>query len=138
MEKLIRTIKSKTGRVPRTIIMARNRKLKEIENLEIIRKEMIDNNLDIELINKYMDEEYEKIDTIYKKTVNDYLSKYENNKIILTNSEMKNKREAAIDFLLKNKTFLEENGVKPEQIKKFVDKEYGIINKKYPINDTIE
>ena len=51
---------------------------------------------------------------------------------------MKNKREAAIDFLLKNKTFLEENGVKPEQIKKFVDKEYGIINKKYPINDTIE
>ena len=138
MEKLIKTIKSKTGRVPRTIIMARNRKLKELENLEIIRKEMIDNNLDIELINKYMDEEYEKIDTIYKKIVNDYLSKYENNKIILTNSEMKNKREAAIDFLLKNKTFLEENGVKPEQIKKFVDKEYGIINKKYPINDTIE
>jgi hypothetical protein len=80
-----------------------------------------------------MDEEYEKIDTIYKKTVNDYLSKYENNKIILTNSEMKNKREAAIDFLLKNKTFLEENGVKLEQIKKFVDREYNIINKKYPI-----
>jgi hypothetical protein len=122
MEKLIKTIKNKTGRVPRTIIIARNRKLKELENLEIIKKEMIDNNLDSELINKYMDEEYEKIDLVYKKKVNDYLSKYKNNEIILTNSEKKNKRDAAIDFLLKNKTFLEENGVKPEQIKKFVDK----------------
>jgi hypothetical protein len=135
MEKLIKTIKNKTGRVPRTIIIARNRKLKELENLEIIKKEMIDNNLDSELINKYMDEEYEKIDLVYKKKVNDYLSKYKNNEIILTNSEKKNKRDAAIDFLLKNKTFLEENGVKPEQIKKFVDKEYKIINMKYPVNE---
>jgi len=138
MEKLIKNIKNKTGRVPRTIIMARNRKLKELDNLEIIRKEMIDNNLDMELINKYMDEEYEKIDSVYKKKVNDYLSKYKNNEIILTNSEMKDKRDASIDFLLKNKTFLEENGVKQEQIKKFVDREYGIINIKYPVNNTIE
>ena len=135
MEKLIKTIKNKTGRVPRTIIIARNRKLKEMEQLEIIRKEMIDNNLDMELINKYMDEEYEKIDSVYKKKVNDYLSKYKNNEIILTNNEMKNKREAAIEFLLKNKTFLEENGVKSEQIKKFVDREYSIINMKYPVNE---
>jgi hypothetical protein len=135
MEKLIKTIKNKTGRVPRTIIIARNRKLKELEQLEIIRKEMIDNNLDMELINKYMDEEYEKIDSVYKKKVNDYLSKYKNNEIILTNNEMKNKREAAIEFLLKNKTFLEENGVKSEQIKKFVDREYSIINMKYPVNE---
>ena len=135
MEKLIKTIKNKTGRVPRTIIIERNRKLKEMEHLEIIRKEMIDNNLDMELINKYMDEEYEKIDSMYKKKVNDYLSKYKNNEIILTNSEIRNKREAAIEFLLKNKTFLEENGVKSEQIKKFVDREYSIINMKYPINE---
>ena len=79
MEKLIKTIKNKTGRVPRTIIIARNRKLKEMEHLEIIRKEMIDNNLDMELINKYMDEEYEKIDSMYKKKVTDYLAKYKNN-----------------------------------------------------------
>ena len=135
MEKLIKTIKNKTGRVPRTIIIARNRKLKELEQLEIIRKEMIDNNLDMELINKYMDEEYEKIDSVYKKKVNDYLSKYKNNEIILTNSEMKDKRADAIEFLLKNKAFLEENGVKPEQIKKFVDKEYKFINMKYPVNE---
>jgi hypothetical protein len=135
MEKLIKTIKNKTGRVPRTIIIARNRKLKELEHLEIIKKEMIDNNLDMELINKYIDDEYEKIDSVYKKKVNDYLSKYKNNEIVLTNSEMKDKRKAAIEFLLKNKTFLEENGVKPEQIKKFVDREYDIINKKYPVNE---
>lgn len=135
MEKLIKTIKNKTGRVPRTIIIARNRKLKELEQLEIIRKEMIDNNLDMELINKYMDEEYEKIDSVYKKKVSDYLSKYKNNEIILTNSEMKDKRADAIEFLLKNKAFLEENGVKPEQIKKFVDKEYKFINMKYPVNE---
>ena len=133
MEKIIKTIKNKTGRVPRTIIIARNHKIKELDNLEIIRKDMIDNNLDIELINKYMDEEYEKIDNVYKKIVNNYLSKYKNNEIILTNSEMKNKRNAAIDFLLKNKTFLEENCVKLDQIKKFVDREYNIINTKYPI-----
>lgn len=135
MEKLIKTIKNKTGRVPRTIIIARNRKLKEMEQLEIIRKEMIDNNLDMELINKYIDEEYEKIDSVYKKKVNDYLSKYKNNEIVLTNSEIRDKREAAIEFLLKNKAFLEENGVKPEQIKKFVDREYSIINMKYPVNE---
>ena len=109
--------------------------MNELKNLETIKQEMEDNNIDIELINKYMDEEYEKIDEVYKKKVNSYLSKYKNDEIILTNSEIKTKREAAINFLLKNKTFLEENGVKPEQIKNFVDKEYKIINMKYPVNE---
>jgi len=135
MEKLIKNIKIKTGRVPRTIVLARNKRMKELENLELIKKEMEDNNLDDELINKYMEEEFEKIDTVYKNKVNKFLLKYENNKITLTQSEMKNKREAAIQFLLKNKTFLEENGVKPDLIKKFVDKEYKIINSQYPINE---
>jgi hypothetical protein len=43
----------------------------------------------------------------------------------------KRERTKAIEFLIKNKTFLEEKGYDTDFINNYVEKHYSVINKKY-------
>ena len=48
---------------------------------------------------------------------------------------IKKKRDKAVEFLLKNKTFLEEHGASKEYVKKYVEKQYQDINIFYDITN---
>jgi hypothetical protein len=89
---------------------------------------MINNNIDEQTIKKYVDEQYEIINKNYEKSIN----KKTNPKKIIDK-----KREDAIKFLLKNKSFLEQNNADPEYIKEYVEKQYDDINKTYIIDNGI-
>jgi len=124
--------KNKTNKIPRSITMANNWKNKEIE----LRDEMIANNIDNILITKYINEQYDRINLEYEtkiKKYNDKQKKLENKNL---EKDIKQKRDKAVQFLLKNKAFLEENGASKEYIKKYVDKQYNTINLTYNIEYT--
>lgn len=105
---------------------ATNKKNKKINELLKIKDIMINNNIDNKIINKFIQDEYLIINKIYDKSIN---QKKNINKII------NKKREKAIEFLLKNKNFLEQNNVNPEYIKIYVEKQYEDINNTYNLND---
>ncbi len=123
--------------------MANNWKNKEIKHVLELRDEMLANNIDENLIKKYIDEQYDRINLEYEtkiKKYNDKQKKLENKNL---EKNIKQKREKAIQFLLKNKAFLEENGASKEYIKKYVDIQYNTINLTYNIDysdpyDTID
>ena len=122
-----------TNKIPRTIVLANNKKQNDIKNILLLRDEMIYHNIDEKLIKEFIDEQY----TIINKEYDDKIIKFEkkqntSNKQL---TEIKKKRTKAVDFLLKNKTFMEEHGVSKEYIKKYVDKEYDEINKYYIYNN---
>ena len=131
------------SKVPRSITMANNWKNKEIKHVLELRDEMLANNIDENLIKKYIDEQYDRINLEYEtkiKKYNDKQKKLENKNL---EKNIKQKREKAIQFLLKNKAFLEENGASKEYIKKYVDIQYNTINLTYNIDysdpyDTID
>ena len=50
-------------------------------------------------------------------------------------TEIKKKREKAVEFLIKNKSFLEEHGASKEYVKKYVEKQYQEINEYYDISN---
>jgi hypothetical protein len=112
----------------KAITIATNKRTHELNHILELRDEMIENKIDEKLIKKYVDEQYERINQEY----NLRIKKHQDNELKkqkkLVNQDMKIKRSKAIDFLLKNKIYLEENGYKPEYIKKYVDKQYKEIN----------
>jgi tRNA/tmRNA/rRNA uracil-C5-methylase (TrmA/RlmC/RlmD family) len=112
----------------RIIKIATTKKNKKINELLQIRDQMINNTIDIEIIKKYVNEQYEEINLKYLNSIN----KKTNPKKI-----MDKKREEAIQFLLKNKNFLEQNNAKPEYITEYVRKQYEYINKTYVLDDGI-
>jgi hypothetical protein len=125
----------KDTRIPRTIIIANNKKQNSIKNILLLRDEMIYHKIDDNLIKQFIDEQY----NIINKEYDEKIKKFEKNndvkskKIRLT--EIKKKRKKAVDFLLKNKFFMEEHSVNKESIKNYVDKEYDEINKYYNYNN---
>lgn len=111
----------------RIIKNANNKKNKKINELLLIRDEMMNNNIDNKIIQKYVNEQYEIINTEYQKNIN---KKIDNQKL------MSKKRDDALQFLFKNKSFLEQNNANPEYIKEYVKNQYHDINKTYE-NDNI-
>lgn len=119
-------------KLPRAIVMANNKKQKQIKNVLTLRDEMIKNSIDSALIKKFMDEEYDKINKEYKTKLEKHKnSNSKNSNINVDSNEIKKKREKAVEFLLKNKSFLEEHGASKEYVKKYVDKQYKEINEYY-------
>jgi len=126
--------KNKTNKIPRSITMANNSKNKEIKHVLELRDEMIVNNIDNSLIKKYLDEQYDKINQEYEKKIKKYYDKQTKIENKNVEKDVKQKREKAVEFLLKNKTFLEENGASREYIKKYVEIQYNMINLTYNID----
>lgn len=124
-------------KLPRSIIIANNKKQNEIKNVLLLRDEMIDNSIDPTLIKKFVDEQYEKINKNYDDKIAKYNKKQEkkiqNNDTAAKVINIKKKREKAVEFLLKNKTFLEDHGASKEYVKKYVEKQYQEINDFYDI-----
>lgn len=114
---------------PRGIIMADNWKKKEIQIVLSLREEMIQNNIDKNLIESYLNEQYAKIDKEYNQKIQKYNEKNNESKNIIKTLE--SKRKKAIKLLAKNKLNMERLGVKPEEIKKYLDREYEQINNLY-------
>jgi hypothetical protein len=113
----------------RGVVLAENKKQSKIKELLIIRDEMIKNSIDENLIKKYVDSEYIKISKEFEDRVNKYNQKKQNDK--KSNINIKKKKEKAIEFLLKNKFFLENNGASKEYITEYVNKQYAEINDYY-------
>jgi hypothetical protein len=107
---------------------ATTKKNKKINELLQTRDQMINNNIDNKIIKKYIDQQFEEINVDYQKNIN----KKSNPKKI-----MDKRRDDAVQFLLKNKSFLEQNKVKPEYIKEYVQKQYEDINRTYVLDDGI-
>ena len=125
--------KNKTNKIPRSITMANNSKNKEIKHVLELRDEMIANNIDKNLIKKYTNEQYDRINLEYETKIKKYFDKQKNLENKNLEKDIKQKRDKAVQFLLKNKAFLEENGASEEYIKKYVDRQYNIINLTYNI-----
>ena len=123
-------------KIPRSIVIANNKKQKEIKNLLSLRDEMIENSIDSILIKKFVDEQYEKINKEYQDKISKHnKQKLQNNEMLSKIKNIKKKREKAVEFLLKNKTFLEEHGASKEYVKKYVEKQYQDINIFYDITN---
>jgi hypothetical protein len=127
-----------TTKTPRTIIMANNKKQNNIKNILLLRDEMIYHKIDDKLIKQFLDEQY----NIINKEYDEKIKKFEKNKNVKSNNiqltEIKKKRTKAVEFLLKNKYFMEEHGVNKESIKRYVNKEYEEINNYYTYVDKLD
>jgi hypothetical protein len=110
------------------IKIATTKKNKKVSELLQLRDQMINNNVDHKMIKKYIDEQYEIINTEYQKSIN---------KKVDLKKNIDNRRKEAVQFLLKNKSFLEQNKASPEYILEYVRKQYEDINKTYVLNDGI-
>jgi hypothetical protein len=119
----------------RALIIAENKKAQEIKHVLELRDEMIAHNIDKKLIKKYIDEQYEKINQIYEKKIKKHQENELNKQTKNMEKEIKIKRKKAIEFLLKNKTYLEEKKYNPDYIKKYVEKQYNEINQIYNISN---
>jgi len=123
----------KSKQIPRSIVLANNWKTKELKLLNILRKEMITNKIDEQLIKEYVDEQYTLINKKYENKIKKY-----NDKINVDAKETKitkSERKKAIEFIIKNKKFLEENGAPIEYINNYVEKHYESINNRFIIKD---
>ena len=96
---------------------------------------MIKNSIDSTLIKKFMDEEYDKINKEYELKIQKYNNKDKKSNTNIESKEIKKKREKAVEFLIKNKSFLEEHGASKEYVKKYVEKQYQEINEYYDISN---
>ncbi len=108
----------------KVIKIATNKKNNKINELLKIKEQMINNNIDEKIIQKFIDDEYLIINTVYEKSIN---KKNDTKKV------MNKRRKNAIEFLLKNERFLEQNKVDPEYIKEYMKKQYEEINKIYTL-----
>jgi hypothetical protein len=132
-----KNINKKHQKQPKSITMAENWKQKEIKQVLTLRDEMISNNIDEKLIKKYLDEQYAKINQQYQEKIKKYMDKQKKSEEKNVLKELKNKREKAIEILLKNKNHLEKNGASPEFIKNYMEKQYKDINQMYSINSNL-
>ena len=114
---------------PRTIIIANNKKQKAIKNLLLIRDEMIKTNTDNNLIQIFVNEQYAIINKEHEERINKY------NKSKTDTKTIKLKKAKAIEFILKNKAVLEDNGVNKDYITLYVNKQYEEINEFYSKNN---
>jgi hypothetical protein len=112
----------------RIIKIATTKKNNKINELLQLKDTMINNNIDTQIIKKYIDEQYNIINNNYQESINKKRDLKKN---------INKRREEAIKFLLKNKHFLEQNKANPEYIKEYVKKQYEDINKTYVIDDGI-
>jgi len=119
---------------PRAIVLADNWKMKEIKLVLALRDEMVEYSIDNNLIQEYLDEEYERINSMYEERIKKYQNKINNVKHVNVN---KKKRKEAINFIIKNKEFLQEKGYDPTFIENYANKHYSIICKKYNITSNI-
>ena len=83
---------------------------------------MIENNIDMDLINKYMNEQCRIINEEY----NDKIAKSKDK----VNIKITDKKKE-IDFLFKNKLSLDTYKANPEYIKYYIEKQYNNIKKNY-------
>lgn len=118
-------------KLPRPIVIANNKKQAEIKNILTLRDEMNKNNINTILVKKFIDEQYDKINKEYEERIIKYNKNHEKNPEIKISKEVKKKRGKAVEFLIKNKNFLEEHGASNEYIKKYVEKQYKEINEYY-------
>lgn len=116
----------------RALTMANNWKKKEVDKILFLRDEMVSKKIDSKLIEEFVNEQYEVINQKYQNKINKHNNP--NNKKELINA-MKTKRKKAINFLLLNKQFLEDKGISPEYIQKYVDKQYEEINELYSLDN---
>jgi hypothetical protein len=114
---------------PRTIIIANNKKQKAIKNLLLMRDEMIKTNTDTNLIQTFVNEQYGIINKEHEERINKY------NKSKTESKTIKLKKAKAIEFILKNKAVLEDNGVNKDYITLYVNKQYEEINEYYSKNN---
>ncbi len=114
---------------PRTIIIANNKKQKAIKNLLLMRDEMIKTNTDNNLIQIFVNEQYAIINKEHEEQINKY------NKSKTDTKTIKLKKAKAIEFILKNKAVLEDNGVNKDYITLYVNKQYEEINEFYSKNN---
>lgn len=115
--------------LPRTIIIANNKKQKAIKNILLMRDEMIKTNTDTNLIQTFINEQYAIINKEHEERINKY------NKSKTDTKTIKLKKAKAIEFILKNKAVLEDNGVNKDYITLYVNKQYEEINEYYSKNN---
>lgn len=115
--------------LPRTIIIANNKKQKAIKNILLMRDEMIKTNTDNNLIQTFVNEQYAIINKEHEERINKY------NKSKTDTKTIKLKKAKAIEFILKNKAVLEDNGVNKDYITLYVNKQYEEINEYYSKNN---
>lgn len=115
--------------LPRTIIIANNKKQKAIKNILLMRDEMIKTNTDNDLIQTFVNEQYAIINKEHEERINKY------NKSKTDTKTIKLKKAKAIEFILKNKAVLEDNGVNKDYITLYVNKQYEEINEYYSKNN---
>jgi len=118
-------------KLPRAIVLANTKKTADIKKLLGLRDEMTSNNIDPVLIKNFIDEEYDKINKTYENKIRKCNEKQKNNLETKITKEVKQKKKKAIEFLIKNKNFLEEHGASKEYIIKYVEKQYTEINEYY-------
>jgi hypothetical protein len=114
--------------------IADNWKKREIKYVLELRDEMIANDIDKKLIDEYVEEEYEKINEQYTAKINKSSKKVIDNKL---KKEIKMKRDKAVNFLLKNKSWMETNNVDSKYIKKYVDEQYEYIDSFYKVENFV-
>ena len=129
-------------KLPRALTLAKTWKEKEMRNVQCLRDEMIGAKIKTVLIEEFVSEEYNRIEAEHNRRVqkyNDKLKSPEEKKIKRENNKA---REKAVQFIIKNKAFLEEKGYNKEYIDKYVEKHYNFVNMKYSVNvkykDTID
>ena len=108
----------------RAVTLAKNWKKKQIDNALYLRDQMIENKISQVLIDDFLNKEYERINKKYEEKI----KKANNNQ---NENSIKTARKKAIEFIIKNKTFMEENNIDPEIIKQYTNKHYNFINNKY-------
>lgn len=116
---------------PRSITMANNKKQKEIKNILALRDEMVHKNIDAQLIQQFVDTEYNRINEEYAKRVNNYNKKQEKLSASGLDKKNSNQKKKDINIIVQNKIYLEEKGIDSKYIKTYMETQYNEINLKY-------
>ena len=116
---------------PRAITMANNKKQKEVKNVLALRNEMVNNNIDSQLIQQFIDTEYCRINEEYAKRINNYNKKQEKLAASSLDKKNSNQKKKDINIIVQNKLYLEEKGVDTKYIKTYMENQYNEINMKY-------
>ena len=122
---------NKYQKQPRTIIMANNKKQKEIEHVLIVKNEMINNKINDKLINEYINEQYKNINLEYEIKIKKYWAKQKKTPISNKNNKININKNIEISVLIQTESFLKEAGYTQEYIEKYIDSHYQKINNKY-------
>ena len=114
----------------RGIVLANNWRIKEIEKLHNMKDDMRQNNIDKNLIDDYVNEEFEKINKKYDERVNNY----NNNKLKNDSKRFKRKQNDNIKKevlnIITSQIICEKLGVNKKLIDKIVENEKSKINRK--------